>query len=122
MPSWVPALLTAVLILSSRSDGLALTVGPFVFFPGEAAGGEPEQTEPALTPEEEYEEALSWRGYFDVSLIDLVGLEAYEEWITLYETHSVYQFIEDMGITEEMMREALSPYIYEGYMKYWPEQ
>ena len=70
--------------------------------------------------EEFYDDIFKSGEYFDGKIIDLVGVEVYEEWIKTHEGQNVYQFFEDFGITPEILRNLLTDFVYDEYMKYWP--
>ncbi len=71
-------------------------------------------------PENFYQDVFEGGNYFDSNLILLVGVDVYEEWVSSHPDPNVYQFISDMGITKEELKDFLTKYVYEEYMKNWP--
>ena len=90
-----------------------------------SAAALPPQADTALTSlqRREYYGAVFEEGaYFDSALIDYVGTETYEQWVTAQLRPGVYQFLRDFGISREELAEIVQPDIYEQYIRYWPDE
>ena len=90
-----------------------------------SAAALPRQADTALTSlqrREYYGDVFEEGAYFDSALIDYVGTEAYEQWVTAQLRPDVYQFLGDFGISREELAEIVHPDIYEQYIRYWPEE
>lgn len=90
-----------------------------------SAAALPRQADTALTSlqrREYYGDVLEEGAYFDSALIDYVGTETYEQWVTAQLRPGVYQFLRDFGISREELAEIVQPDIYEQYIRYWPDE
>lgn len=90
-----------------------------------SAAALPRQADTALTSlqrREYYGDVLEEGAYFDSALIDYVGTETYEQWVTAQLRPGVYQFLGDFGISREELAEIVQPDIYEQYIRYWPDE
>ena len=90
-----------------------------------SAAALPRQADTALTSlqrREYYGDVFEEGAYFDSALIDYVGTETYEQWVTAQLRPGVYQFLGDFGISREELAEIVQPDIYEQYIRYWPDE
>lgn len=67
-------------------------------------------------------ELLEAGGYYDISLIGLIGSDKFEGWLRDHPDSNVYDLIQDFGITDEQLKETLTEDIYAAYKEFWPKQ
>ena len=66
------------------------------------------------------EQQLKMGSYVDCQLINLIGEENFELWLTTQENQwTVYDLIQDFNISEQQLEETLASHVYEAYMEYW---
>lgn len=67
------------------------------------------------------QELLELGGYYDLSLIKMIGSTNFESWLSAHPYSNVYDLIKDFEITDKQLKETLAENVYAEYMEYWPE-